>query len=233
LQTADNPIILLRSALFQNQRGETGMATIGKLAAQTRTELGTLQCNRLRRQGLVPGNLYGHKQQPVSLKVNSDEIDRIVRSGTRVLNLEFDGNIDTAVVREVQWDYLGNQITHIDLVRVDPNERVTVEVHVDLKGIAPGTLSGGILDHSLHHLTVECLAIQIPDSIPVRIGALEAGDAIHVRELEVPENTRILNNPEAIVVRVARPGEEELELGEGGGPVQPEVIGRKATDEAE
>jgi len=209
------------------------MATIGKLAAQSRTELGTSQCNRLRREGLVPGNLYGHKQQPVSLKVKADEIDRIVRSGTRVLNIDFEGKLDTAVVREVQWDYLGKQITHIDLVRVDANERVTVEVHVDLKGIAPGTLSGGILDHSLHHLTVECLAIQIPDSIPVRIGTLESGDAIHVRDLEIPENTRILNNPDAIVVQVAKPGEEEAEPGEGGGPVQPEVIGRKATDEAE
>src|SRR6185295_17684548 len=88
------------------------------------------------------------------------------------------------------------------------NETLTVEVKVELKGTAPGTLGGGVLDHNLRTLTVECLAIQIPDSIVVKISTLEIGHVVHVRDLEVPPNTKILNNPDAVVVRVAQPGAE-------------------------
>ena len=82
-------------------------------------------------------------------------------------------------------------------------------------------------------LTVECLAIQIPDSIVVKISTLEIGHALHVRDLEVPPNTKILNNPDAVVVRVAQPGAElDLTTGAAGeeGPAQPEVIGRKPAE---
>jgi large subunit ribosomal protein L25 len=121
-------------------------------------------------------------------------------------------------------------------LRVDPNETLTVEVKVELKGTAPGSLSGGVLDHTLRTLTVECLAIQIPDSIVVKISTLEIGQAMHVRDLEVPPNTKILNNPDAVVVRVAQPG-AELEVAPSGiaeeGPAQPEIIGRKVAESEE
>jgi large subunit ribosomal protein L25 len=121
-------------------------------------------------------------------------------------------------------------------LRVDPNEKLTVEVKVELKGTAPGTLGGGVLDHTLRTLTVECLAIQIPDSIVVKISTLEIGQALHVRDLEVPPNTKIINNPDAVVVRVAQPG-AEIEVAAGGvgeeGPAQPEIIGRKVAETEE
>ena len=208
------------------------MSNQGKLAAKPRTEMGSKECRRLRLRGLIPGNLYGHHETPVPLTVAASELNHQVHIGTRVFDVDVDGQSSKALLRELQWDHLGKAITHFDLLRVDPNERLTVEVHVELKGTAPGVQSGGVLDHSLRTLTIECLAIQIPDAIIVKVGTLEIGHAIHVRELEVPPNTKILNNPDAVVVQVDKPGEEEIApAGEGG--AQPEVIGRKAADEDE
>ncbi len=210
------------------------MAVTGKLVVQKRKEQGSRECRRLREKGLVPANMYGHKQDAVPLTLVAAELGPLVRGGARVLDLELDGKVEKVLFREIQWDYLGKSLVHVDLLRVDPNEKLTVEVKVELKGTAPGTLSGGVLDHTLRTLTIECLAIQIPDSVVVKISALEIGHALHVRDLEVPPNTRILNNPDAVVVRVAQPGAEVegtvAGVGEEG-PAQPEIIGRKVAEE--
>lgn len=182
---------------------------------------------------MVPGTIYGHKQESIPLTVVGAELEPLVRGGAHVLDVELEGKVEKVLFREIQWDYLGKELVHFDLLRVDPNEKLTVEVKVELKGTAPGALSGGVLDHTLRTLTMECLAIQIPDSVPVKISTLEVGQALHVRDLEVPPNTRILNNPDAVVVRVAQPGAAveaaAAPLGEEG-PAQPEVIGRKAAE---
>lgn len=206
------------------------MAISGKLAAQPRTLMGSRNCKRLRLQGLVPGNLYGHKEAPVPLTVTSDDVARILKLGTRVLDVELNGKSETALLRDVQWDYLGLGVEHVDLMRVDPNERLTIEVHVELKGVAPGILGGGVLDHALRTVTIECPVVQIPDNISVKVTSMEIGDVIHVKELELPPNTRILNNPEIVVVRIAKAMEMPL-VAPGEGAVQPEVIGRKAEEE--
>lgn len=208
------------------------MSSPVKFSANPRTAQGSLQCRKLRHAGEVPGNLYGHKQDPVAFSANAVSVLALVKSGNRLVNIELGGKTETALLREVQWDYLGDYIQHVDLQRVDPNERLTVEVHVDLKGVAPGTLSGGILDHALHTLTVECLVTAIPDHVVVKIQDLQLGQAIHVREVELPPNVKCLNNPETIVVRVAVP-QAAPEPGAEGGPAQPEVIGRKVEEKAD
>jgi large subunit ribosomal protein L25 len=214
------------------QEHEKTMAVAGKLDVKRRSVHGSIQCRRLRQVGVVPGNIYGHKQAVVPLAAPAVDLTALVRSGVRVLDVDIEGSVEKALFREIQWDYLGKEIIHFDLLRVDPNETLTVEVKVELKGTAPGVVSGGVLDHTLRTLTVECLAIQIPDSIIVKIGAMEIGHAVHVRDLEVPPNTKILNNPDAIVVRVAQHGDEAPVAAPGEeGPAQPEIIGKKPSDE--
>lgn len=210
------------------------MSILGKLAAEKRTEVGSLACRKLRSKGRVPGNLYGHKESTLTLSVQEDELLQLIKAGVRVLDLDIGGQVSKVLFREVQWDLMGDYIQHFDLLRVDPNERLEVEVHVELKGTAPGVMGGGILDHSLRTLHLECPAIQIPDAIIVKIGHMEIGDSVHVRDLEAPPNTKILNNPESIVVRIAAAGAEEVTpSATEGGPAQPEVIGRKAEEKEE
>ncbi|MBS0261373.1 MAG: 50S ribosomal protein L25 [Planctomycetes bacterium] len=209
------------------------MSVSGKLAVKKRTQQGSRECARLRGQGLIPGNLYGHKQDNVFFAASTADVLSLIRAGIRVLDLDLDGQVEKVLFREIQWDSLGNELLHVDLLRVDPNEKLEVEVKVELKGTAPGTLSGGILDHSLRTLHLECSAIEIPDSIIVKIGTMEVGHAIHVRELEIPPNTRVLNNPDDVVVRIALPGAEKLETPTGEEGAQPEVIGAKKPAEGE
>lgn len=213
------------------------MATIQQLAANRRSETGTAACRRLRRTGLVPGNVYGHGQEPLSISVSSEHIRPIVSSGAHVVNLELDGQVQTALIREVQWDTFSTYVRHLDLVRVDANERVRLSVPVQLKGTAAGVLTGGIVEQPLHSLHIECPAIQVPDFIPVRVSSLEIGQSVHVRELtDIPEGVTILDAPEALIVQIVKPGVVEESAADAmPGPAEPELIKRekKADDEAD
>ena len=204
-----------------------------KLVAEKRTEMGTAACRRLRKKGVVPGNVYGHGQGSIAIGVSADAIDTLARSGTKVLDLEIDGASEKAMFREFQWDTFGRYIQHFDLVRIDADERVTVEVAIEVRGIAPGTLAGGNLVQPLRTLRIECLAIEIPESISVRVGGLEIGESICVSDLELPETVVVQNPPETTIVQVVAPVDEDAEQEEGmdSGPVEPEVIGRKAEEE--
>jgi large subunit ribosomal protein L25 len=212
------------------------MATIQKLPATRRNETGTTACRRLRRAGQVPGNVYGHGQDPLPITVSSEIIRPIVTSGAHVINLELDGESQTALIREVQWDTFSTYVRHLDLVRVDANERVRISVPVQLKGTAAGVMTGGIVEQPLHALHIECSAIQVPDFISVRISHLEIGQAVHVRELtDVPEGVKVLDAPDALIVHIVKPGiEEEPAADAVPGPAEPELIKReKKTDEEE
>lgn len=205
-----------------------------KLAAAPRSERGSTQCRRLRKQGQVPGNIYGHHQDPVPVTAPRVALLPIVKSGRRVVDLEFGGKTEKVLLREVQWDALGDHIQHFDLLRVDPDERVTVEVPVVLKGTAAGVLGGGVLDLHLHTLLLECLAIEIPDAIVLRIGDLQIGQSIHVKEIELPANVTCLNAADIVVVQIVEPREEAAPATGDAGPAQPELIKKKAdTEEAE
>ncbi|HUG92671.1 MAG TPA: 50S ribosomal protein L25, partial [Planctomycetaceae bacterium] len=190
---------------------------------------------RLRSRGIIPGNLYGHGLEAVAIAAPGDAVSALVMHGHRVVGLEFDGGSETAMFQEVQWDALGMRIQHFDLIRVDAQERVEVDVPIELKGTAPGAMSGaGMLEQPLHELTIECPAIQMPDSIIVRIGELQLGQAIHVRDLELPEGVTALTPPEQVVVQVVQAAEApEAEEEAISGPAEPELVGRKAAEEDE
>ncbi|MBL8850989.1 MAG: 50S ribosomal protein L25 [Planctomycetaceae bacterium] len=211
------------------------MATIQKLSANRRKELGTTACRRLRRSGLVPGNVYGHGQEPVAISFDGELIRPVVTSGAHVVNLELDGESQTALIRDVQWDTFSTYVRHLDLVRVDANERVRLSVTVQLKGTAIGTMAGGIVEQPLHALHIECPAIQIPDFISVKVGHLEIGQSVHVRELtDVPEGVAILDSPDALIVHIVKPGIVEEPSAEAvPGPAEPELIKREKKTEDE
>lgn len=208
------------------------MAKEAKLVVQKRTKLGSANSRRLRWQGLVPGNIYGHDAAPEPVAIENSVLRPLIFGGTKVVDVELDGRHDKAIIREIQWDAFGTEITHFDLLRVDPNERVQIDVPIELKGTAPGVLSGGMLEQPLHKLSIDCLAYQIPDSILVKIGSLELGQTIHVNELELPEGIHVRVPGETVVVHVIQVQNKELEAGAAGG-AEPEVVGKKAADAAD
>ncbi len=209
------------------------MAETLVLATKKRDGKGTRIARRLRKAGEVPGVVYGHKQDTMSITLSLEDLSRAIRHGARVVDLQTTAGVETAQIVELQWDHLGKEILHVDFKRVSRDERIVIAVRVELRGIAPGVSGGGMLDQPLHSLEVECLAIAIPDSIRVNVAELQIGQAIHVKDIQAPEGTKILSDPEAIVVHVAAPVAEAEEGGEAPASVEPEVIGRKAAEEGE
>src|SRR6202043_1069247 len=127
------------------------------LVAERRTTRGKREAARLRKKGLVPAVLYGHKEETISLTLNQDELSKVIRHGVRVLDLKAEGKTEKALIRDVHWDHLGMELLHVDFARVAADERIVVMVPVELRGIAPGVAAGGVLDQPLHRLSVECL----------------------------------------------------------------------------
>jgi len=203
------------------------MAEAVVVNSEPRQTSGSRSSRKLRAAGKLPAILYGHKQETVSLTLVTEEVEKIVRRGAHVVDLKTSTGVEKALIRDLQWDHLGKELLHIDFERVSADERIEVTVPVELRGLAPGALSGaGVLDQPLHTLHIECLAIQIPDSIKVNISTLQLGQAIHIKELSVPEGVKILGDPDAVVVQVSIAKPELVPPGEAGAN-EPEIIAAK------
>jgi len=210
------------------------MAETVVLTAQKREGRGTRKAEKLRKQGRIPAVVYGHKEDTVSLSVSHDDLMSAIAHKARVVDLQVDGAVQKALIRALQWDHLGKDVLHADFYRVSADERITVTVPIELRGIAPGVAAGGVLDQPLHNLEVECLAVAVPESIRVPVNELQVGQSIHVRDLHLPEGVKVLSDPDAIVVHVTTPQAEPTPGAEApAGTAEPEVIGRKATEEEE
>ena len=208
------------------------MAQSVQLAVQSRDGFGTKEARRLRKQGLLPAVLYGHKEATVALSLSHDDFLKAVHHGARLVELKTDGNAEAAIIQEVQWDHLGKDVVHVDFRRVSKDERVVVTVPLHLRGIAPGVSGGGILDQPLHTLSVECLVTAVPESIRVNVSELQIGSSIKVQDLHLPEGVKAMNDPEAIVVQVSAPQAEPTAAAiPGAETAEPEVIGRQAKAE--
>jgi large subunit ribosomal protein L25 len=210
------------------------MADVVVLKTQKRSTSGGRAAERLRKQGQIPAVLYGHKKETVSVSLAHDDLVKAIRHGTRVMDLQTDDGVQKALIREVQWDHLGKDVLHVDFARVAADETITITVPIELRGTAPGIAQGGLLDQPLHTVTVECLAISVPESLRVNVNELKMGDAIHVKQLTLPPGVKVLDDLEAIIVQVIAPlAEPEAGAAPVEGTAEPEVIGRKAAEEEE
>ena len=195
-----------------------------------REDTGTKPMRRLRRQGSTPAILYGHGEANVNLSVLTAELESAIRQGVKMFDLS--GALsEKALLRSVQWDAFGSQVLHLDLSRVSESETVAVNIPLELRGEAPGSKLGGIIDHHLFDVEIECPAGQIPDKLTVSIKELGLGESITVGAIPLPENVVVLTSADAVVVACQAPVSEEEEEGGEGGAAEPEVIGRKAEDE--
>jgi len=186
------------------------MAGIVSLPAQTRAGSGSRAAHKIRKQGQIPGIIYGHKEANIAVSVSAEELDRAIRVlHARVLDLQIDGKKETVLIRELQWDAFGRQMMHVDFARVSETDRVRVSVPVELRN-APKVTGGGVLDQPLHSLHVECSPTKIPEAIRIDITNLTLGAPIHVKELQVPEGVKVLEPPEAVVVHLKLPGVEAV-----------------------
>ena len=204
------------------------------LNVELRTETGKGVARQLRMKGRIPGVCYGKRNQATSVSLDPRMLERLISQSAAGVNTLIDlvvdgggGDLDGIVVmvREIQRHPVKRDPIHADLFIPDLHERVTVSVPLHLTGKAPGVEEGGIVDHALRELEIQCLPTAIPREINVDIGALEVGHSVHVRDLTLPEGVELLSDTELSIVSVVAPvveavaptEEEEAEAVEGEG----------------
>ncbi len=199
------------------------------LNVESRADHGKRHSKRLRGAGSIPAVLYGHKEQSVSLAVSKEQFSTALRHGSRLVELKGAVN-ESALIRELQWDVYGTVVLHIDFARVSADERIEVTVTVEIRGQAPGVRAGGVVQHLIHELEIECLATAIPEKLQINVNHLELGSEITIAQVELPQGVKVHGDPEAVVVQCVEPAAEvEEETGADG--AEPEIIGRKAETE--
>ena len=179
-----------------------------KLVAERREGAGKGVARKLRAAGRVPGILYGHGEKPISLSVNSKELLHLFHHGggsNALIGLEIDGASHLAIPREVQRDHIRGSFIHIDFLAVSRDETIKVMVEVTEIGEAEGVKAGGVVEHHLREVEVECLPQDVPERIEVDITAMELGDMLRVSDLSSPAGTTILTDPETSVISIITP----------------------------
>lgn len=199
-----------------------------ELKAEKRTALGSRANARLRKNGIVPAVVYGHKQDNLALQINRKELATHIAHGAHLFNLSFDGHTESALLKDVQWDTFGLEVLHVDFARVDLNERVTLSVAIELKGDPKGEKEGGVLQQILNELEIECVVTEIPDVITVDVSELGKDESLHVSDLKLGGSIKILTDAEQLIAKVEEVAEQSTEVAEGA--AEPEVIGAKAEE---
>lgn len=215
------------------------------LKADRRTQVGKQAVKHLRLKGLLPAVVYGEKQDPIVCSVDRKELEVILhdqgRNALVSLDLPDGQSQDTTIIKEIQHHPLKGEMQHVDFHRISLTEKIIVEVAVEAEGNPVGVRTeGGILEHMLYEVEVECLPTDIPDKVVFDVTEMSIGDTIHVSDLVVEGNVEIVTESDRSVFVVVPPtvaqvaeDEEEEEALEEEEMQEPEVIERGKRDEEE
>jgi len=198
---------------------------IPSLETSPREKLGTRYSQRLRETGQLPAVVYGHKQETVHVSVDAQTLTGLLHDNAHLINVIVEGKTEPCLIRDIQWDYLGDNIIHVDLGRVDLTEEVEVEIDLELTG-DPKALqeAGAVLDHPVSAVTLKCLANAIPEKLVHNISELTAEAPITIADLVLPQGVTAVTEAQTIIAQIqimAEVEDETPEAAEG----EPQVIG--------
>ncbi len=203
------------------------------LDVQKRDQTGSAATRRLRLGGSVPAVLYGHGEENQHLALSAAQVKMVARNHTKMVELK--GAIeDTALVSVMQWDPLGIEVLHLDLIRVNMKESVEVIVAVHVHGEPHGVHEGGVFIENVHEVQVRCPAGSIPENIGLNVADLHVGQYKSASDLELPDGVELMTAAETVIAHVEEPRAEASETQEDSVGAEPEVIakgGEKAAEE--
>jgi large subunit ribosomal protein L25 len=219
------------------------------LKAAPRAEFGSRSSRRLRREGQVPGVVYGGGSEARTFQAGEREIRAVLAGGQALFDLELEGASKVpVVVKEQQLHPVRGNLQHIDLQEVKLDEEIQAEVAIELEGSegAPGVKEGGVLEHVTREITVEALPTEIPERIVADVSEMEIGDTLQLVAITIPEGVKLIaDDPEEVTIATLSPPrveeepepavEEEAELvgEEGEAPAEEEAEAAEAEAEAE
>lgn len=197
-----------------------------QLKAEIRKQAGSKASAKVRKQGRIPAIVYGHKEEPVAISLDAHDFVEQLHHGHRLMDVQLDEKLQKVIVKDVQYDHLGKDVIHADLMRVDVTETVTVTVPIELKGTAKGAEHEGVIEQHSNRLQVQCKVTDIPEGIVISVKDLDVGDSLHARDITLPPEVKLVSDPEMLIVAcslvAAAKTTEEVEAE---APVAPEVIG--------
>jgi large subunit ribosomal protein L25 len=206
------------------------------IEAKPRERTGSRYARRVREAGGLPAVVYGHKQTPEAVVLDAKETVRQITHGARLFKLSLSGGEDTVILKDIQFDHLGRDVIHVDLERVNLDERVVTTIAVRLKGEAPGmNAPGAVFLKPNTEIEIECTVGNLEDHVTLDISSLEAGDALHASDIPLPHQYKLLTDPDTVMAAITI--KEEVEEPEEAAAAEaelaaPEVIGERK-DEAE
>jgi large subunit ribosomal protein L25 len=183
------------------------------LTAETREGTGKGVARKLRQQGRIPAVIYGRRRAAQSITVNPDALRKLLRGEAglnTLIDLSLSGATSTVLVKGLERDPVRGTYLHADFYEVDLSQKVVVSVPIHLVGKAAGIEMGGILDHPLRELSIECLPREIPKSIDVDVTSLNVNESIHVSDLKLAAGLAIKTDGSLAVASVVLPQAEEV-----------------------
>jgi large subunit ribosomal protein L25 len=196
------------------------------LKAEIREQTGSGHAAKVRKGGRIPAIVYGHKEEPVAISLDAHNLVEGLHHGHRVMDVQIGKEQQKMIIKALQYDHLGRDIIHVDLMRVDVTETIRVTVPIELKGTAKGTHEGGVVELRTNQLEVECKVTEIPEVIVVNVKEIGLGDTLHASDVELPSGVKLVSAPSTLLVTcslvAAAKSTEELEAEM---PAAPEVIG--------
>jgi large subunit ribosomal protein L25 len=207
-----------------------------KLTVSERTHLGSSESRRLRKQGLIPGVLYG-REEPIAIAVAERELRAALTTPAgshAVLDVEIDGGKQhSAILKEYQRDRVRGQITHVDLQEVRLDQPIQSAVVVTLIGEPVGVKEGGVLSQVGNEVNVEGLPLEIPQHLELDVSGMQIGDSLRLADLAVPEGITFLDDPEeTVLATVTAPQREEAAEGAAAEGAEGAADGGEEAEEA-
>jgi large subunit ribosomal protein L25 len=209
--------------------------TTSALAAARREPSNSRATRRLRREGLVPGIVYGGDLEPIAFQIEARELRNALAKAGAVIDFQLDGEAGSPVVlKELVRHPVTGLTTHLDLLRVNLNVKIQTQVTVHLTGDedVPGVREGGVLEHIQREVTVEALPNEIPESISVDVSTMDVGDTITLSELSAPDGVEIIGDDDSAVVTITASRDARA----GGGDdieTETELVGEASDGEAD
>jgi large subunit ribosomal protein L25 len=202
-----------------------------EINAEIRKELGRRAANRLRRDDKIPAVVYAEGKVGTNLIIDRAEWQKLLNSGSHVVTLKIAGGDKQALIKDVQYDPLGEATTHVDFNEIRAGQKLRVSISLVTKGVPKGHVEGGILQQPVHTLHVECLPQDIPEKIVVDVEPMKVDDVIHVKDIKLPEGVTAVDAPDIVLLAVHMPRVEEVAAPVEGAPLEPEVLTAKKEEE--
>ncbi len=184
------------------------------LRAEKRDGSGKGVARKLRAAGGVPGVLYGGGMDALPLAVDSKDLYHVLHTGAGanvLVDLQVDGKKHLVLAREVQRDHIRGRFIHVDFLAIRRDERITIDVPIRVIGEAPGVKTGGVVEHHLWDLHLECLPGDVPEAIEADVSSLELGDGLKVGDIPPPAGVTILTSLDELILSVVTPQVLRLE----------------------